>query len=237
MTEPAQIKNDTSADLAVCMTGVTFAYDKSALPVIDIESWELPKGRHIFISGASGSGKSTLLNLLTGTLQASSGNIELLGKPFSKLSARRKDAFRAQNIGVVFQQFNLIGYLTVYQNLAVAAYFAKNQTVDVAARATTLLNKLQLPTDVLHKRADLLSVGQQQRVAIARALINEPSLVIVDEPTSALDADARDKFMQLLLEATAHSAVIFVSHDKSLAQYFDEQTDMSCLNRPSGSPV
>lgn len=232
-----QSKSHPAAELAVDINDLVYAYSKSTPPVIAVKAWQLPKCEHVFVSGASGSGKSTLLNLLTGTLQPDSGSITLLNTDFGALSARQKDAFRAQHIGVVFQQFNLIDYLTVLENLTAAVYFAKNKSLDVEARARELLEKLKLPSSVLNQRADTLSVGQQQRVAIARALINAPHLVIVDEPTSALDADARDKFMQLLIEATSDSAVIFVSHDKSLARYFDTQIDMASLNQPVGGEL
>lgn len=231
MSHQSNLYSSTGTELAVDIRNLVYSYSKSASPVINVNAWQVPKRGHVFVSGASGSGKSTLLNLLTGTLQPDSGSVTLLDTDFAALSARQKDAFRAKHIGVVFQQFNLIDYLTVLENLTAAAYFAKNKSLDIEARARQLLNKLQLPASVLNQRADTLSVGQQQRVAIARALINAPHLIIVDEPTSALDADARDKFMQLLVEATSESAVIFVSHDKSLAQYFDTRVDMATLNQ------
>ncbi|MBD3585561.1 ATP-binding cassette domain-containing protein [Salinimonas sp. HHU 13199] len=237
MSHQSNLHASSVAELAVDIKNLVYSYSKSAPPVISVKKWQLPKCEHVFVSGASGSGKSTLLNLLTGTLQPDSGSITLFNTDFGALSARQKDAFRAQHIGVVFQQFNLIDYLTVLENLTAAAYFAKNTSLDIEARARQLLEKLQLPSSVLQQRADTLSVGQQQRVAIARALINAPHLVIVDEPTSALDADARDKFMQLLIEATSDSAVIFVSHDKSLAQYFDTQIDMASLNQANEGQV
>lgn len=231
MSHQSSLYSSTGTELAVDIRDLVYSYSKSASPVINVNAWQVPKRGHVFVSGASGSGKSTLLNLLTGTLQPDSGSVTLFDTDFAALSARQKDAFRAKHIGVVFQQFNLIDYLTVLENLTAAAYFAKNKSLDIEARASQLLDKLQLPASVLNQRADTLSVGQQQRVAIARALINAPHLIIVDEPTSALDADARDKFMQLLVEATSDSAVIFVSHDKSLARYFDTRVDMATLNQ------
>ena len=231
MSHQSSLYSSTGTELAVDIRDLVYSYSKSASPVVNVNAWQVPKCGHVFVSGASGSGKSTLLNLLTGTLQPDSGSVTLFDSDFAALSARQKDAFRAKHIGVVFQQFNLIDYLTVLENLTAAAYFAKNKSLDIEARARQLLDKLQLSASVLNQRADTLSVGQQQRVAIARALINAPHLIIVDEPTSALDADARDKFMQLLVEATSDSAVIFVSHDKSLAQYFDTRVDMTTLNQ------
>ncbi|MEE3131735.1 MAG: ATP-binding cassette domain-containing protein, partial [Pseudomonadota bacterium] len=156
----------------------------------------------------------------------------LLAQPFSALSNRQRDKFRARNIGVVFQQFNLIPYLSVAQNINAAVYFASTNVSKTAsdAKLRHLLDKLQLPSHVLHAKADALSIGQQQRVAIARALINDPQLLIVDEPTSALDTDARDSFMSLLKDVAGESTMIFVSHDKAMESYFDRHCSMSELN-------
>ena len=189
----------------------------------------------MFLSGPSGSGKSTLLNLLCGTLTPTAGNIALLGQPFSSLSNRQRDKFRARNIGVVFQQFNLVPYLSVAQNISAAAYFSGkgNCSQKVLANTCELLDRLQLPSHVLHAKADALSIGQQQRVAIARALTNSPQLLIVDEPTSALDADARDSFMALLKEVASDSTMIFVSHDNAMERYFDRHCRISELSLPS----
>ena len=136
---------------------------------------------------------------------------------------------------MVFQQFNLIPYLSVAQNISAAAYFSGkgNSSQKVLANTCELLDRLQLPSHVLHAKADALSIGQQQRVAIARALINSPQLLIVDEPTSALDADARDSFMALLKEVASDSTMIFVSHDNAMERYFDRHFRISELSLPS----
>ena len=212
------------------LRNITFCYQGAPQPVLKIDNWQISRGSHVFVEGASGSGKSTLLNLLTGTLQPQSGTISLLGTAFSSLSMRKKDQFRARNIGVVFQQFNLIPYLSVAQNIEAATYFANRRKQFSIDTVSTLLESLQLPSALLHQKASALSVGQQQRVAIARALINQPQLMIVDEPTSALDANARDKFMQLLLATATNSTLIFVSHDTSLAKYFSHHYTMEALN-------
>ncbi|TKB02815.1 ABC transporter ATP-binding protein [Alteromonas portus] len=217
---------------AIEVSNLQFSYTKESAPIIDIEAWQVSKGEHVFLSGPSGSGKSTLLNLLCGTLTPTQGDIALLEQPFSALSNRQRDKFRARNIGVVFQQFNLIPYLSVAQNINAAVYFAGAKTSKETADAQLrhLLDKLQLPSHVLHAKADALSIGQQQRVAIARALINDPQLLIVDEPTSALDTDARDSFMSLLKDVAAESTMIFVSHDKAMESYFDRHCSMSELS-------
>ncbi|WP_394222415.1 ABC transporter ATP-binding protein [Alteromonas gracilis] len=226
---PSQLKT------AIEVSNLQFSYAKESAPVIDIASWQVSQGEHVFLSGPSGSGKSTLLNLLCGTLTPTRGSIALLEQPFSSLSNRQRDKFRARNIGVVFQQFNLIPYLSVAQNINAAAYFASADTSkkDNDAKIHHLLDRLQLPSQVLHAKADALSIGQQQRVAIARALINDPQLLVVDEPTSALDTDARDSFMSLLKEVAAQSTMIFVSHDKAMESYFDRHCSINDLNQSS----
>lgn len=222
---------------AIEISNLEFTYP-SASSMLCVPKWSINKGEHVFLSGPSGSGKSTLLNLLCGTLTPTSGNIQLLGRPFSSLSGSKRDKFRAKHIGVVFQQFNLIPYLTVSQNITATVYFASGngQQQATQTRLSVLLHALQLPDDIATQRADALSVGQQQRVAIARALINEPEILIVDEPTSALDTASRDRFMQLLKQVSAQSTLLFVSHDPSLKQYFDIHTSMDAICRGEQAP-
>jgi len=210
---------------------------------INIPRWRLAVGQRVFIFGPSGAGKSTLLNLIAGILQPQQGEIEVLGQSLTKLGARERDRFRAQHIGFIFQQFNLIPYLTVADNLALAQHFgspgwsnlAENQRQSsTKLNAIELLNRLGLEEELLARKAIELSVGQQQRVAVARALINSPQLIIADEPSSALDSDSRDDFLSLLLACAAqfNSTVIFVSHDKSMMSHFDSHIDLMSLNRP-----
>lgn len=209
------------------MQSVSFTYPNSEVQ-IQVNDWQVKQGERIFLHGKSGSGKTTLLNLLSGILTPEQGSITVLNEPFSTLSESKRDRFRARHIGVVFQQFNLISHLTVAQNIRLAAHFAGNTPPD-NDQLKTLINALHLPADVLHKKAQQLSVGQQQRVAIARALVNEPEILLVDEPTSALDADARDAFMTLLIDlCEAHNTtLIFVSHDQSLSKYLTSRVSVN----------
>jgi len=208
---------------------LAYAYNKQA-PSFVLPKWQIEKGQRIFLHGPSGAGKTTLLNLLAGILVPQQGTIHLLDKPFSTCRDSQRDKLRAQHIGVVFQQFNLIAHLSVLDNIRLAAYFAK-QGKQVDEHAFDLLHKLQLPDNIASQSASSLSIGQQQRVAIARALINAPELLLVDEPTSALDANARDAFMSLLLNlCEAHNTtVIFVSHDPQLASYFSQKVALQEL--------
>jgi len=219
---------------------LSFAYPgRTQQPVLQIPQWQVMAGQQLFLHGPSGCGKSTLLNLLTGILCPGSGRIRLLNENFSGLSGRQRDRFLARHIGVVFQQFNLIPYLSVAENIQLAVHFSSIQRSFGDSKIATLIEQLQLPKSLLAQRADSLSVGQQQRVAIARALINEPEILVVDEPTSALDADACEAFMALLLAVSRsnNSTLLFVSHDFRLAQHFDETVSLASLNTVANNAV
>ncbi len=228
---------------AVVLTQLQFAFpqrDKNAANkrVLDIPQWHFEKGQKVFLHGPSGSGKSTLLNLLSGTLSLqvnprNSGQIDVLGQPLHTLSNAKKDAFRATQLGVVFQQLNLISYLSVADNIRVAHKFATNSSNFNIDDLKQVLTNLNLPLHIIHQKADQLSVGQQQRVAIARALYHQPKLLIVDEPTSALDTQSTAKFMDLLLRNTQQlgASLLFVSHDMRLADNFDSCIALPDINR------
>lgn len=216
-----------STENAIAIINLQFGYDNST-PLIHIPHWCVAPQTQTFLYGPSGSGKSTLLNLLCGILTPQQGEIHLLEQAFSRMTARQRDRFRAQHIGVVFQEFNLIPFLTVWENIELATHFSTKNSQETKTRAVDIFERLQLNNALLSHRADALSVGQRQRVSIARALINQPEILIADEPTSALDADNRDEFMRLLLESSAASqcSVLFVSHDKGLQSHFSHHQDI-----------
>lgn len=227
------------ADNALSLKGVEYQYGskKSSNGRFIIPTWEVTSGESVFLHGSSGSGKSTLLNLLSGVIQPERGSIEIFGKDICQLSNRQKDKFRAKNIGVVFQTFNLIPYLSVLQNVELAAYFADNAVSEVKPHAEQLMHTLNMNSALLLKPVNQLSIGQQQRVAIVRALINSPSLLLVDEPTSALDAAARDAFMEVLMASSTatKTTMIFVSHDQSLMSYFNTKQNIKELFTVEGA--
>lgn len=186
--------------------------------------------------GESGSGKSTLLSLLCGTVTAQSGQIHIRDTDLSTLSLAKRDRFRAENIGVVFQQFNLLPFATVSDNILLPLRFAPSRRARVAntgAEVRRLCTQLGLPDGVDTARAGTLSVGQQQRVAVARALIGAPPLLVADEPTSALDMSTQSAFLDLLFtQADAQgTAVLMVSHDPRLAERFDRVVQMADIAR------
>ena len=218
---------------AIAVTGLQFAYPRTGVTVLDIPHWQVMQGAQIFLKGASGAGKSTLLNLLAGILAAPKDTVRLLGQDIALLSSHQRDRFRARHVGMVFQQFNLIPYLSVFDNIQMARHFAGMGHHDTPARAQMLFDALKLNTALLQQRADRLSVGQAQRVAIARALINGPEILLADEPTSALDADLKDRFIELLLTLCQqqNSTLILVSHDLQLAHHFSQVIPLDTINQ------
>jgi putative ABC transport system ATP-binding protein len=198
----------------------------------------------LFVRGPSGCGKSTLLSLLAGVLTATSGEVKLLGHDWRRLSTAQRDQRRADHVGYIFQQFNLLPYLSVLDNVLLPTRFSALRAARASsagrkprAAAQELLEQLALGTAFWKRPASALSVGQQQRVAAARALIGRPELVIADEPTSALDEALRSSFMGLLLRAcaAAGSALVFVSHDARLADLFTRHVDLPTLNQGAGT--
>ena len=210
-------------------------------PLLNIPQFRLEAGEALFLKGPSGSGKTTLLGLLGGVNLPAQGQVRLLGQDLATLGQAARDAFRVDHTGYIFQQFNLLPFLSVQENVELPCRFSRTRTEratqrhgSVSQAAATLLAHLGLKDSaLLSRRADTLSIGQQQRVAAARALIGQPELVIADEPTSALDADTREAFIRLLFDEcrSAGSSLLFVSHDQSLAPLFDRDLSLAELNR------
>ena len=223
------------------LTDLQFAWPQQAL-LLDIPQFELQRGERLFLKGPSGSGKTTLLGLLGGIQLPQQGQLTLHGTALSQLKPAARDHFRADHIGYIFQQFNLLPFLDVIGNVLLPCRFSKRRAARAIERhgslenaAVHLLNHLGLPSELHTRRADALSIGQQQRVAAARALIGSPELIIADEPTSALDYDSREAFIRLLFNECeeAGASLMFVSHDQSLAPLFDRVVDLQQLNRVS----
>lgn len=217
---------------------LTFHWDPKT-PVLDIPNFSCAEGERIFLEGQSGSGKSTLLNLICGVFEATSGSLKILDKDFSKLSAAARDSVRAESMGVIFQQFNLVPFLSLTENVLLPGRFSKKRQQRIGTtekerldKAQDLLDRLGLTVEARSGRTvTALSVGQQQRVAAARALIGEPSLIIADEPTSALDHAAKEVFIETLLAEAKGATVVFVSHDPTIAAAFDRRVLMSEINK------
>jgi putative ABC transport system ATP-binding protein len=208
--------------------------------VIDIDHWSVAESEKLFLYGPSGSGKSTLLNLISGVLPTKKGEINVLGESLHDMNTKQRDRFRANNIGYVFQQFNLIPYLSAIENIALANHFAnKKNKSPLRSQIHTLLDRLALPEKNWLKPISQLSVGQQQRIAIARALINQPKLFIADEPTSSLDQQNSELFMSLLMTLCDeyNMTLLFVSHDNSLSHYFDKSQELPLINHTTNAQL
>jgi len=216
---------------AVLIENLRFRWRGEDAFSLAIDQLAVAAGERVFIQGQSGSGKSTLLNLIAGVMRPDEGSVSLLGQRLGDLSAGRLDGFRADHIGFIFQQFNLIPYLSVLNNVLLPCQFSKvraARAADPVAQARRLLAALEIDEPLHLRPAMALSVGQQQRVAAARALIGRPEILIAYEPTSALDAARQAGFLRLLLDEAqaAGAAVLFVSHDAALASQFDRTFEL-----------
>ena len=211
---------------------VRFRWPGRASFQLHVPDLTLAKGECVLLLGESGSGKSTLLSLICGTITAQSGRVSVADTGIGGLSAGQRDRFRAEQIGLIFQQFNLLPFASVQDNILLPLQFApkrRKNVTDLKNEAHRLCRELGLPPDVLTARAGTLSVGQQQRVAAARALIGAPPLIIADEPTSALDAATQATFLDLLFtQSRAYgSSVLMVSHDARLSAQCDRVIHMN----------
>ncbi len=224
---------------AITLHDLRFRWRRDLPLCLDIPQLAVPAGARVFLHGPSGSGKSTLLGLLGGVLVPEQGSVTVLGQSLSALGSRARDRFRADHIGFLFQQFNLIPYLPVIDNVLLPCRFSHRRAGRTAAQgepvavAQSLLEALDLSPSLWQRDAASLSVGQQQRVALARALIGSPDILIADEPTSALDADRQQAFLDLLLSACEQggATLLFVSHDQRLATHFTHTLSLAALNR------
>ncbi|PTD97795.1 ATP-binding cassette domain-containing protein [Pseudothauera lacus] len=228
---------------AVALQQLSYTWPRATAPCLLIEDFVLAAGERVFLHGPSGSGKTTLLSLIGGVLDPQAGSVSVHGQVLGPLRGGRRDRFRADHIGFVFQLFNLIPYLSARDNILLPCRFSAARRARVAGAGTTpaaevarLAARLDLDGALLERPAAELSVGQQQRVAAARALIGRPPLVIADEPTSALDADRQRGFLDLLLAecSAAAAALLFVSHDARLAERFDRRVALAEINRAGG---
>jgi putative ABC transport system ATP-binding protein len=223
------MKSDTSI---LSLTGVRYRWPGRASFGLDIPDFGLAQSESVLLLGESGSGKSTLLSLICGTITADDGVVMVADTDIASLTAGKRDRFRAEHIGLIFQQFNLLPYASVLDNILLPLRFAPLRSARVLSprdTARTLCLDLGLPEDAISAQAGTLSVGQQQRVAAARALIGAPPLIVADEPTSALDAATQATFLNLLFaQARASgSTLLMVSHDARLAPYFDRVVQMA----------
>ncbi|UCC45052.1 MAG: ABC transporter ATP-binding protein [Candidatus Zixiibacteriota bacterium] len=195
-----------------------FRRGKYEVRAVDGVTLAIEAGEFVSLVGASGCGKSTLLALLAGLDTPTSGHIEYLGASLGDMSRRQLAEYRAAQIGVVFQSFNLVPHRTALQNVELALYFSGFQRTERKRRAAHTLERLGMGDRLDHRPADL-SGGEQQRVAIGRALVKEPQIVFADEPTGNLDQDHTMQIAELLKELNATGkTIVMVTHNLDLAQ-------------------
>jgi putative ABC transport system ATP-binding protein len=202
---------------------------------------EIAPGELTLLVGPSGCGKTTLISIIAGTLDATSGEVSVLGNDLKLLSKREKTAFRARNVGFVFQQFNLLPSLTAAENVSVPLVINGVSTPEALSRAAETLKAVGLE-DKTHSLPSQLSGGQQQRVAIARALVHDPRLLVCDEPTSAVDAKSGHAIMELIRKVAleADRVAVVVTHDPRVFGFADrivtlEDGRVAAENRGDGA--
>ncbi|WP_066874185.1 ABC transporter ATP-binding protein [Clostridium mediterraneense] len=183
-------------------------------------SFEVDEGEFVGIMGASGSGKTTLLNCIATIDKVSSGHININDKDVTKISSKALSKFRREELGFIFQDFNLLDTLTNYENIALALSILKIKPKEIDNRIKEISDKLNI-TDILNKFPYEVSGGQKQRVAAARAIITNPSLILADEPTGALDSKSAKKLLESMeeLNKSLNATIMMVTHDAFTASY------------------
>jgi putative ABC transport system ATP-binding protein len=207
---------------------------------LNIESFFIQLREKLFLQGPSGSGKSTLVGLICGTILAQSGAVCVNSILLKELTGPQLDRHRANNIGIIYQMFNLIPYMSALENVLLPLEFSKIRKLRTGSsnserrkEALRLLERLGLDAERDgNSYPGNLSVGQQQRVAAARALIGNPGLIIADEPTSSLDDKNQQNFLDLLFSEVEenHASLLMISHNRGLAENFDR---IICLENGS----
>jgi putative ABC transport system ATP-binding protein len=230
-TEFRRVPNEPTRDrVAVSCQGVAkeFGFNGAKTVALRGVDLEVNDGQLTLLVGPSGCGKTTLISIVAGLLNPTRGSVRVLGTELSKLSASKLVAFRAEHIGFVFQQYNLLPALTAAENASVPLIINGWSRAKAIAKAREMLVTVGLShrTEAFMSQ---MSGGEQQRVAIARALVNEPRLLVCDEPTSALDAKAGQTVMELIKQVAVQPgrAVIVVTHDSRVYKYGDRIVEMS----------
>jgi len=197
--------------------------------IVGVSSFQMAEGEHVVIKGLSGEGKTTFLNLIAGIIRPDAGSITIEGQDICQYSESKRDSFRCQYIGYIFQTFNLLQGYTAFENVILGMMF--NAKTD-KAWAKELLSKVGL-----HNRMNYLprqlSVGQQQRVVIARALANHPKLVLADEPTGNLDPKHSHEVVELIRNICREykASLLLVTHDPAVVAKFDRVEDLVDINK------
>jgi len=196
----------------------------ATIRAVDGISLEISNGEFVALLGASGSGKSSLLNLIAGLDSPTSGNITTAGKKLAGLSREELAKYRRHTVGMVFQSFNLVPAMTVFENVELPLRFAEVERSKRRVLVTDALERVGLSDRIRHRPVEL-SGGEQQRVALARALINQPSILLADEPTGNLDSRTGTEVMELIrgLNESLNMTVVLVTHERNLAEKYADR--------------
>jgi putative ABC transport system ATP-binding protein len=215
------VSETRSAPTLIRLDKVGKSYFRGKQPVEVLKDLDLtmPEGAFEALMGPSGSGKSTLLNLIAGLDSPSRGTITISGQDLGKMSESQRAGWRAQNVGFIFQTYNLLPVLTAAENVELPLLLTSVPSSQRRQRALTALRVVSLE-DRAHHRPDQLSGGQQQRVAIARAIVTDPKLIVADEPTGDLDRESADQILELLvrLNKELNKTIVMVTHDPAAAE-------------------
>jgi putative ABC transport system ATP-binding protein len=216
----------SSGGAAVRVSGVSRHHrmGRNVVRALDGISLEVRRGEFLAVLGSSGSGKSTLLNLMAGLDRPTSGDVIVMGRNLAALTPEELARYRRLTVGMVFQAFNLIGHMTVAENVELPMRFAEIERGEREARVREAIDRVGLTARAHHRPAEL-SGGEQQRVALARALINRPPILLADEPTGNLDSRTGAEILALLREVNQSltTTVAIVTHQEALAERYAER--------------
>ncbi|MEI3855377.1 MULTISPECIES: ABC transporter ATP-binding protein [unclassified Ensifer] len=212
--------------LALGISGLTMCFPGLDTPVLAIDRLHLPAGGQLAVTGASGSGKSTLVNAITGLETTTSGSVSWDGTDIARLSAGRRDAFRAAHIGLVMQDFHLFPGLSAFENVVLPVRLSRRLTPIVRERALYLLEITGIARP--DQPIETLSRGEMQRIAVARALLSKPGVIVADEPTASLDRRTGGEVAELIVRLAREegATLVVVTHDPALVDRLDRRIDL-----------
>jgi len=216
LTQPAEIHTE-----ALCRH---YRMGSAIIRAVDGVNLDVASGEFVALLGASGSGKSSLLNLIAGLDSPTSGSVIVGGRNLAGLSRDQLAEYRRHTVGMVFQSFNLVPAMTVFENVELPLRFAEVERSKRGALVTTALERVGLSGRLRHRPVEL-SGGEQQRVALARALINQPGILLADEPTGNLDSHTGTEVMELMrnLNESLPMTVVLVTHERDLAEKYADR--------------